>query len=115
MSRNSRRTTGNIKQNDFETLFKNRDTTNANIYLEPFITYPDPSIRRVLNYEEHFWAAGDKYFKLSYKYYGSQNDWWIIARFNGKPTDADLKIGDRLVIPFPLDIVKDTMMYYNDY
>ena len=114
MGRNSRRTKTNIRQANFESLFKNRDTTNADIFLEPFITYPDQSIRRKLSYEEHYWSVGDKYYKLSYKYYGTQNDWWVIARFNGKPTEADITIGDKLLIPFPLDLVKDTMVYYNE-
>ena len=115
MSRNRRRDKKIIKRTDFDDLLKNRDTISAQILLEPFITYPDQDIRRRLNYEEHYWSAGDKYYKLSYKYYGTQNDWWVIARFNGKPTEADLKIGDKLIIPFPLDLVKDTMSYYDAY
>ena len=114
MGRNSRRRRTNIKQSDFELLFKNRNTTNADIFLDPFITYPDQSIRRRLTYEEHYWSAGDRYFKLSYRYYGNQSDWWVIARLNGKPTEADLNIGDKLIIPFPLDLVKDTMVYYDE-
>ena len=113
MSRNSKRNIKNVKQSEFETLFKNRNTTNANIYLDSFLYYPSQKIRRKLSYEEHYWSSGDRYYKLSYKYYGNREDWWIIARFNGKPTEADLTIGDRLIIPMPLDIVKDHMGYYN--
>ena len=115
MSRNSRRNIKKIKKTDQQTLFKDRNITNADIYQDPFLFYPPEDIRKQLNYKEHYWSAGDKYFKLSYKYYGNRSDWWVIARFNGKPTDADLSIGDRLVIPFPLDIVKDYMGYYGEY
>ena len=115
MSRNSRRNIKNVRKADEKTLFKDRNITNADILSDPFLFYPPEDIRSKLNYKEHYWSAGDKYFKLAYKYYGSRSDWWVIARFNGKPTDADLSIGDRLVIPFPLDIVKDYMGYYGDY
>ncbi len=86
---------------------------SANIYADPYITYPPQDARRNFSYEEHYWSSGDNYYSLSRKYYGDKSHWWIIARFNGKPTNADVSIGDRLVIPFPLDIVKDYMEFYN--
>ena len=46
MSRNSKRDIKNVKQSQFETLFKNRDTTSANIYLDSFLYYPSQKIRR---------------------------------------------------------------------
>tara|TARA_R100000152_G_C6587861_1_gene49379 strand:- start:57 stop:410 length:354 start_codon:yes stop_codon:yes gene_type:complete len=114
MSRNSNRRRKSISRVDNSELFKNRDTDETSIYLDSFLHYPDESVRRDLSYEEHIWSAGDKYYKLGRKYYGSRKDWWVIARFNGKPTEADLSIGDKLIIPYPLDVVKDFMGYYNN-
>ena len=38
-------------------------------------------------------------FKLSQQYYGDQQYWYIIARFNNKPTEANIKDGEVLKIP----------------
>ena len=111
MSRNSKRKTRSVKQSDFFSLFKERDTVSANIYYDPYIGYPPQDIRRKLTYEEHYWSSGDNYFKLARQYYGDRRHWWVIARFNGKPTNSDASIGDRLVIPFPLEVVMDYMEY----
>ena len=75
--------------------------------------YPPENIRRKLSYKEHYWSSSDMYYKLSYKYYGNKDSWWIIARFNGKPTESDLSVGDRLIIPYPLEVVRDYMEFYN--
>tara|TARA_B100000287_G_scaffold365740_1_gene360591 strand:+ start:66 stop:404 length:339 start_codon:yes stop_codon:yes gene_type:complete len=53
----------------------------------------------------HIWNFGDRYYKLAYQYYGDPSVWWLIAWFNQKPTEADLKIGDAIYIPLPLESV----------
>jgi len=54
----------------------------------------------------HLWTRTDKLHKLSQKYYGNNNDWWIIGMFNKKPTDAHFNIGDEVLIPSnPLVII----------
>lgn len=53
----------------------------------------------------HVWSAGDKYYKLAYEHYGSLKYWWVIALFNGKPTDAHVEYGDEILIPFPVDAI----------
>jgi len=58
-----------------------------------------------LSIEIHIWKLGDKYHKLSSIYYGDAKYWWIIAYFNKKPTDAHIAIGDKLMIPTPLEKV----------
>ena len=47
----------------------------------------------------HVWSLGDKLFKLSYEYYSTYEYWWVIALFNGKPTDAHYEFGDTVFIP----------------
>lgn len=61
----------------------------------------------LLSQESHIWIPGDKFYKLSLQYYGNMDDWYIIAFFNNKPTDADVKIGEEIIIPFPPQLVKD--------
>ncbi len=58
-----------------------------------------------MDFRTHVWTVGDRFYKLSEEYYGTTKFWWIIARFNAKPTESHVKIGDRIRIPFPLDIV----------
>ena len=113
MSRNRTRKIKNIKLNQYDFLSKNRNTKRVNIYSGAFLSYPDENTKRSLSYKEHYWSNSDRFFKLSYQYYGNKEDWWVIARFNGKPTEADMKLGDRILIPFPLEIVKDFIGYYN--
>ena len=48
---------------------------------------------------EHIWSMGDRFYKLSYKHYGVYKYWWVIALFNGVPTEAHLTYGDTILIP----------------
>jgi hypothetical protein len=58
-----------------------------------------------LNFEQHVWSFGDKYWKLASTYYNDPNYWWVIAWFNEKPTEASVKIGDIIYVPKPLSVV----------
>lgn len=44
-----------------------------------------------------------KMYKLSNKYYGSPDYWWLIAWYNKKPTDSHFKVGDPVYIPLPFE------------
>lgn len=48
--------------------------------------------------EEHVWSFGDNLMKLSQRYYGSQEFWWVIGLVNGKPTDSHYSNGDVVYI-----------------
>ena len=48
---------------------------------------------------EHIWAKEDKLFKLSMRYYGTIDFWWVIGLVNKKPTDGHFKIGEIVYIP----------------
>jgi len=66
----------------------------------------DPtSIRSV----RHTWTTGDKYYKLAVTYYNDASLWWVIAKFNNKPTEGHLKLGDQVLIPLPLSQVLRTL------
>ena len=51
---------------------------------------------------KHVIEFGDRMFKLSHKYYGDTQYWWLIAWYNKRPTDFHLKPGDTVEIPLPL-------------
>ena len=77
--------------------------------LSHFRYYQTPQFRQLTDQElddivdvGHSWSLGDRYYKLAHQYYGDAEMWWIIAWYNGKPTEAHLKIGDVIQIPTPL-------------
>tara|TARA_R110000824_G_scaffold73583_1_gene187341 strand:+ start:1946 stop:2284 length:339 start_codon:yes stop_codon:yes gene_type:complete len=49
------------------------------------------------------WKVGDRLYKLAAKHYGDPTYWWIIARFNGRPTDSHFRLGDVVSIPGPIE------------
>lgn len=71
--------------------------------------YPTPKMKELtvdhihkLENIPHVWSVGDRFHKLAHKYYGDSTMWWVIARFNGTPTESHVNLGDVIVIPTPL-------------
>jgi len=57
-----------------------------------------------IEYINHVWDDGDMFWKLSVQYYGDAKYWYVIARFNNKPTEANVKIGEQVRIPISLSV-----------
>jgi len=57
----------------------------------------------------HTWTLGDRYYKLAQTYYDTPEAWWVIALYNGQPTEAHIGIGTTIYIPTPVGKV---MAYY---
>lgn len=74
-------------------------------YNTPNFIYPNYIEYSSLSIVNHVWKTGDRYHKLADEYYGDGKNWWIIAKFNQKPTEAHLQIGDIIQIPTPLDLI----------
>ena len=76
--------------------------------------YPTPKIRRPggkYKLTAHIWEQGDKFWKLSSRYYGDPGYWHIIAHFNYKPTEAHVTLGETIYVPTPLDAVLSDIRY----
>lgn len=58
---------------------------------------------RSLTTNTYIWSSNDRFWKLSATYYGDPKYWWIIAWYNKKPIEAMINVGDKILIPFPLD------------
>ena len=71
-------------------------------YETPYIYNPGPGERAAITTTPHIWSYGDRLYKLADKYYGDVRLWWVIAWYNGVPTEADLFTTD--VIQIPLNI-----------
>jgi len=71
------------------------------------LEYPSIDEMKKLNYANHIWKLGDRYYKLAHHYYGDSKYWWVIAQFNKKPTEQHVSLGDLVKIPLPLNNVLD--------
>lgn len=49
------------------------------------------------------WKRGSRFYKLASEYYGTPELWWVIAWFNGKPTEQHVKLGEIVQVPLFLD------------
>jgi len=87
-------------------IFKKRGISKVNQYATPELNYPSPSdIAEGLILETEVWTVGTKYFTLANKYYNDPQYWWIIAWFNMAPLETDMKPGDAVIIPTPLESI----------
>ncbi len=59
--------------------------------------------RRSLTVLDHHWGPTDRLYKLSFKYYGITDYWWVIAWYNQKPMDFMYTHGQKVYIPLPLE------------
>lgn len=91
--------------NDSDQYYDILESKNKN-FIEQYPTYiVRPMTEEIFTgvaKSKHVWAAGDKYFSLSAKYYEDPSYWWIIAWFNNKPTEQHISIGETIYIPQPL-------------
>lgn len=65
----------------------------------------DSAFLKKIRVMKHIFASGDRLSRLAHKYYGDAELWWVLAWFNGKPTDFHCKIGDTILVPSPLEEV----------
>jgi nucleoid-associated protein YgaU len=72
-------------------------------YATPMMYNPDLVDRVNLKTTTHVWSHGDRLYKLSNQYYGEPEYWWVIAWWNGKPTEADIQNGSVIEIPLNLE------------
>lgn len=65
--------------------------------------HPNLVQRMTIATEPHIWSVGDHFYKLAHEYYGDSRYWWVIAWYNGYPTEGDIRKG--VSIDIPLDLV----------
>ncbi len=84
-------------------LTKNRDLKSVTHFATPILRNPTVQDRTNLLTTAHIWGYGDRFYNLAFKYYGDPNYWWVIAWYNGVPTEADIQNGDLIEIPMNLN------------
>tara|TARA_Y100000310_G_scaffold341949_1_gene443029 strand:+ start:1552 stop:1890 length:339 start_codon:yes stop_codon:yes gene_type:complete len=87
----------------YEKFMEQRNKKSIRQFTTGKMRYPTAEDLRDITRNKHIWKTGDRYYKLAIQYYGSARYWWVIALFNLKPTEADLKVGDYIDIPLPLE------------
>jgi hypothetical protein len=87
----------------YQKTFVDRNVKFVNQYETQTFNYPTGLQLRQLQFVEHAWAQHDKFWRLSEKYYGDPNYWWVISFYNQKPTDHEVSIGEIILIPTPLE------------
>ena len=103
----SRYTRSFIVNNDtefYDFLRKKRGNVKSIQHQEtPIMNNPSVVDRASLDSVGHIWKYGDRFYNLSFRYYKNPEYWWVIAWYNGYPTEADVKPGDALQIPLNLE------------
>ena len=81
---------------------KRNNTKNIEHYETPVLYHPGVLERASIQTTDHIWKSSDRFFKLAHKFYGDSTFWWVIAWYNGAPTESDLAPGDLIAIPIDL-------------
>lgn len=89
----------------YQKALQERNVKKINQYRTQTLKYPSEEERAELVIGRHVWSATDKFWRLSEKFYGDPQYWWVIAFYNKKPTELDVESGEIIFIPTPLDQV----------
>jgi nucleoid-associated protein YgaU len=84
-------------------LRKKRGDKRIRQYETPKLHQPSTAEMRAIASTTHIWKSTDRLSNLAHKHYGDVRYWWVIAWYNGYPTEAHLFAGASLFIPISLD------------
>lgn len=88
-----------------KTLIRRNRSLHTPHYEGPFFITPDDLELSQIDHVQHTWKHGDRFYKVAQKYYGEPEAWWVIAMYNGIPTEAHVRTGDSIYVPTPLSRV----------
>lgn len=89
----------------YEQLFRDRRVNFIRHYKTPNLKSIGETDDFSFQEVEIVWASGQKFWRLSQKYYGSPELWWVIAWYNLTPTEHHVSNGSIIRVPFPLQRV----------
>ena len=111
MSRYDEREIYSLFDDQYSELLDKRNVKAITHYGSPSLRHPTVEERASVQMTPHIWSTGDRLYKLAFEHYGDETLWWIIAWWNGAPTEAHLIYGDVIYIPKPLNMVYDMLGY----
>lgn len=82
---------------------------NIRHYETAILYHPSILDRANLDVTTHLWTAGDRYYKLANQFYGDPTYWWVIAWYNGRPTEVDVLAGDVITIPLNIERILEVL------
>ena len=80
-----------------------RGKRNIRHYETPRFHNPGVMVRSMVASTTHIWSYGDRLYNLANQYYGDPRLWWVIAWYNGTPTEAHLIPGEPIEIPINIE------------
>lgn len=98
----------NLEQ--YKETFRNRNVKFIRQYESPNFLYPKGNDFNKFDISSYTWTLGDSYYKLADRFYGDPKSWWVIAKFNNRPTEAHVGVGDIIYIPYPLPKVLNYLL-----
>jgi len=108
----SRYGSSNVTNNDsdfYSPLAEKRGLKAIQHFQTVVIHNPQIFERMQIRTNSHVWKYGDRYYKLANTYYGDPQLWWIIAWYNGYPTEVNVKVGDVLEIPLNFEQIIEVL------
>jgi len=87
----------------YEFLKKKRGLKKVQQFETPTMFHPDAWMRAAIVTDPLIWQYGDHFYKIAHQYYGDASFWWVIAWYNGYPTEAHIPFGALIDIPVNLD------------
>ena len=103
MSRYTNITRTNNDSDFYSPLAQKRGLKSIRQMQTVVIKNPEIFERVSLNTDTYIWKYSDRFYKLAFTYYNDPQLWWVIAWYNGYPTEANVKVGDVLDIPLDLE------------
>tara|TARA_R110002020_G_scaffold78758_3_gene197876 strand:- start:2074 stop:2415 length:342 start_codon:yes stop_codon:yes gene_type:complete len=95
----------------YDSIFEDRGIKSLTQYVSATYKELTEDQKASIVSETLMWEVGDRLDKFASKAYGDAQYWWVIARYNKKPTDAHFQRGDNVLIPRPLSLI---LSYYTE-
>ena len=95
----------------YKSLFDKRFVEKIEHYETAVLTYPTQEEINDMRIVDVIWKPGHRYSKLANEYYGTPELWWVIGWFNKKPIDANVRPGDLIRVPLPLEKILSSYGY----
>jgi nucleoid-associated protein YgaU len=90
-----------INASDYYSFLRKKRHAKKRIiqYATPRLINPGPAARSSIVTTAYIWKYGDRFYQVATQYYNDPRLWWLIAWYNGTPTEADIRPGDTISIP----------------
>jgi len=93
----------------YDKIFEERGVKYINQYGTSRFLPLTPDQVSSLSVDQVIWQSATRLDKLASEHYGDAQFWWVIARYNQKPTESFYRYGDTVYIPKPLGLI---LSYY---